>query len=207
MSRVALYVDGFNLYHSIDALNRPDLKWLSLKALAVSYLQKQDTLVSVTCFTAVMKWNPGKALRHREYLAALRATGVEVIEAKFQKNSKYCNAYDRFCEFYEEKQTDVAFAVRVLSDAQTGIADRLLLLTADSDQIPLVRQVRETCPLVSIEIVAPPGRMRHARELCAAASRFAELTPGRLGTCVFPRNVPNEAGHVVARCPASYGVA
>jgi uncharacterized LabA/DUF88 family protein len=204
MSRVACYIDGFNLYHGIDALGRPDLKWLNLHALCRSFMEKQDTLVSVMYFTAVMKWNPEKAKRHLTYIDALKATGVEVVLSKFQKNSKHCKAFDRWCDFYEEKQTDVAFAVNVMSDAHAGIADRMLLLTADSDQIPLVQQVRERCPTISIEIITPPGRIKQARELCAAASGYKELSAGRLGTCLFPRNVGNDAGRIVARCPADY---
>jgi uncharacterized LabA/DUF88 family protein len=204
MSRVYCYVDGFNLYHAIEALRRPDLKWLNLMALAQSFLEKKDTLCSVTYFTAVMKWNPAKAQRHREYIAALKASGVEVVESKFQKNGKYCNAYNRYCNFYEEKQTDVAFAVRVLSDAQRGICDRVLLMTADSDQIPLVQELRERCPTVSVEILAPPGRLRQARELCGVASGFKEISSGRLGTCRLARNVPDDNGKIVARCPAVY---
>lgn len=85
MSRVCCYVDGFNLYHAIDALGRPELKWLSLMALAKSFLGKNDSIISVTYFTAVMRWNPAKAQRHREYIAALAASGVEVIESRFRQ--------------------------------------------------------------------------------------------------------------------------
>ena len=204
MSRVCCYIDGFNLYHAIDALGRPELKWLSLMALAKCFLGKNESIVSVTYFTAVMRWNPAKAQRHREYIAALVASGVEVIESRFQKSGKYCKAYDRYCDFYEEKQTDVAFAVRVLSDALRGICNRALLMTADSDQIPLVQELRERCPTVSVEILAPPGRLQQARQLCDLASGFREITPGRLGTCRLARNVPDESGKVVACCPALY---
>lgn len=204
MSRVGCYVDGFNLYHAIEALGRPDLKWLSLSTLARSYLRDRDTLEGVLYFTAVMKWNPEKANRHREYMRALAATGVEVVESKFLKSNKFCGEYQRWCDFSEEKQTDVAIAARVMSDVHCGRVNRALLFTADSDQIPLVRQVRVDLPDVSVEVVAPPGRMRQARELCAAATRFGELSPGRIGTCKFPRNVADDSGRVVARCPAAY---
>lgn len=204
MSRVGCYIDGFNLYHAIAALGRPELKWLNLSALAKSFLEKNDTLATVAYFTAVMRWNPEKARRHREYLAALRAAGVEIVESKFQKTNKFCRQYQRWCDFNEEKQTDVAFAVRVISDAFSERVDRVLLLTADSDQIPLVRQIRDNLPLVSVEVLAPPGRRSQARELCAAATKFVEISAGRLGTCKFPRNVADEAGRVVAKCPALY---
>lgn len=204
MPKVSFYIDGFNLYHAIRGLNRPELKWLNLQALANSFLEKQDTLVGVTYFTAPMIWDPEKYHRHVEYIAALEATGVEVVKSKFLKSSKYCKAFSRYCDFHEEKQTDVAFAVRVLRDAHLGVMDRAILVTADSDQIPLVSEMTEAFPTMQVHIAAPPGRMREARELCSVATRRSEISAGRLATCLLPRNVSDENGRVVARCPNSY---
>lgn len=33
MRGVIVYIDGFNLYHAIDRLNEPSLKWLDLRAV------------------------------------------------------------------------------------------------------------------------------------------------------------------------------
>lgn len=204
MARVSFYVDGFNLYHAIRALQRPELKWLNLRALANSFLEKQDTLVGVTYFTAPMVWDPEKYHRHVEYITALSANGVEVVKSRFLKTNKYCKGYSRYCDFHEEKQTDVAFAVRVLRDAHLGLMDRAVLVTADSDQIPLARELAESFPALVVHIAAPPRRMREARELCEAATRRSEITEGRLATCLMARNVTDESGRVVARCPSSY---
>ena len=43
MSRVAIYIDGFNLYHSIDELKRPQLKWLNLWALSELIVRDDET--------------------------------------------------------------------------------------------------------------------------------------------------------------------
>jgi uncharacterized LabA/DUF88 family protein len=204
MVRVACYVDGFNLYHAIRGLERPDLKWLNLRALAASYLEKHDTLVGVTYFTAVLTWNSEKHQRHRAYIDALSAYDVSVVESRFIKSNKFCKLYERYCDFREEKQTDVAFAVKVLRDAHVGFVDRAILVTADSDQIPLVRELRETFPTLRVEIAAPPGRLREARELCSVASRFSDISPGRLRTCLLPRNVFDQSGQRVAACPSRY---
>lgn len=204
MPKVSFYVDGFNLYHAIKALERPELKWLNLRALANTFLEKQDTLEGVTYFTAPMVWDPEKFHRHSEYITALRATGVEVIKSRFLKSNKYCKTFSRYCGFHEEKQTDVAFAVRVLRDAQLGVMDRAVLVTADSDQIPLVTEIRQSFPTLEVHIAAPPRRMREARELCDVASRRAEISEGRLASCLLPRNVSDQEGRVVAKCPSSY---
>jgi uncharacterized LabA/DUF88 family protein len=199
-----MYIDGFNLYHAIKALRRPELKWLDLTALARSFLEKRDTLVNVVHFTALKPKDGDKYHRHLAYIAACEAVGVEVIRSKFQRDNKYCEAFSRYCDFDEEKRTDVAFAVRVLRDVQSGAVDRVILITADSDQIPLVEEIRESFATVKVEIAAPPGRLKQARQLCGSATRFHEISAGRLGTCPLPRNVTDERGGVVARCPSKY---
>ena len=158
----------------------------------------------MTYFPAVLKWSTEKYQRHMAYISALEASGVEVIQSKFLKSSKYCRGNDQYCEFNEEKQTDVALAVRILADAYAGLADKVILVTADSDQIPMVQHVRTSFPRVSIMIAAPPGRLRVARELCSVASDFKEITEGRLRNCLLARNVPDAAGVIVARCPLRY---
>jgi hypothetical protein len=45
--RVACYLDGFNLYHAIDDLQKPHLKWVDLEALAQSICRGDETLVKV----------------------------------------------------------------------------------------------------------------------------------------------------------------
>lgn len=67
MRRVIVYVDGFNLYHAIDDLKRPHLKWLDLRALAESLLRKDETLKSVKYFSAYATWMPDRYARHRDY--------------------------------------------------------------------------------------------------------------------------------------------
>ena len=74
--RVACYVDGFNLYHAIDALGDPLLKWTDLRSLAASYLGEDDTLVRVAFFTALNTWDQAKRGRHVNFISALEATGV-----------------------------------------------------------------------------------------------------------------------------------
>lgn len=204
MSRISYYVDGFNLYHAIKSLACPELKWLNLHALAASFLGKHEELAEVTYFTATLVWDAEKCRRHRAYIDALSVYGVNVVESRFIKRNRFCAQYDRYCGFHEEKQTDVAIAVKVLRDAHSRSMERAILVTADSDQIPLVRELRASFPNLSVEIAAPPGRMREARELCKAASRFSEISPGRLRTCLLPRNVVDGQGRIVAVCPARY---
>ncbi|HZP88835.1 MAG TPA: NYN domain-containing protein [Burkholderiales bacterium] len=205
MASTSFYIDGFNLYHAIDGLNRPWLKWLNLKLLAQSYLRKGDELKRVCYFTSRMLYNPDKARRHKRYVDALTAVGVEVISSKFLSVDKYCNGYQRWCKFQEEKQTDVAMATTYLIDAMQNFTERIVLVTADSDQIPAVKAVRENRPLISIELAAPPGRLNQARELGALFETSpSEIKPGRLEGCLLPRTVYSDTGRVASTCPVEY---
>lgn len=204
--RVAVYVDGFNLYHSIAALGEPKLKWLSLSALAASFLRPDDVLVRTCYFTAIQNAFPEKAQRHRRYIDALLATGVTVHLSKFQRTQKHCSFRGSGCHFHEEKQTDVRISTEILMDAFSGTVDRFVLVTADSDQVPTVQAIRRVRPGAEIVIAAPPGRLGVARDLGQNADRVLEISPGRLGAALLPRNVYDAQGKFVASAPAEYPV-
>jgi hypothetical protein len=196
-------VDGFNLYHAIDALGVPHLKWLDLWALCRTFLRDGEALESVAYFTAHMVWDAGKLQRHKQYVAALQSRGVEPIISKFLTQRKYCDTGRRNCKVTSEKQTDVAFATRIIGDCLQRNVERVLLITADSDQIPTLAMVRALAPDIQLSMACPPNRMRSARELNDLADDFREITRGRMERCLLPRNVV--AGNkVVARCPAKY---
>jgi hypothetical protein len=97
---VNVYVDGFNLYHAIAAQDDHRLKWLNLRTLAESYLKRGEVLGRVVFFTAILTWEQQKQARHKNYIVALKANGVEVVESKFRKVSKHCHIMDRYCARY-----------------------------------------------------------------------------------------------------------
>lgn len=204
MARVAFYIDGFNLYHAIEALGKPQLKWLNLMALAASFVKQQDTIAKVRYFSAVQVWDMQKSRRHQRYLDALFAVGVSPTLSVFQKSNKYCSLYRRYCDFKEEKQTDVALAIAALSDAMDGIVDRAVFVTADSDHVPLIREVKRRFPEIDLLLAAPPGRLALARELGRMFPAVDEITEGRIAACLLPRDVYNAAGKKVATCPTAY---
>lgn len=198
------YVDGFNLYHAVSELGAPHLKWLDLMTLARSFLAPEEQLRGVVYFTAVADWNPDKARRHRKYIAALRARGTEVVQSRFQRVTKACKAWSRSCPFQEEKETDVALASRVLVDALTLDISKQIVVTADTDQVPMFRHVRAARSDLELVLAIPPGRLTRAHALRALASSYVEIHPTRLGGCLLPRSIVNADGKIVATCPADY---
>jgi uncharacterized LabA/DUF88 family protein len=203
-SPVCVYIDGFNLYHASAQYDDPYLKWLNFRTLAESFCKTEEFLEQVYFFTAVATWNRDKELRHRNFIRAQKAKGVRVIESKFTKNKKFCIANDRYCKQYEEKQTDVSIAVTLLSDAVKNRMNRAILITADSDQVPLARAMKELFPAIGLTLAAPPGRASAARELGNEISHRVPITLERLHGHHLPKTVLDEAGKVVAQMPELY---
>ncbi len=199
-----MYIDGFNLYHSIAAYRDHQLKWLNLWRLSETFLRRGETLDEVNFFTAVLNWAREKQRRHRNYLAALRAVGVNVHEANFKTARRHCEQTGFRCKFHEEKQTDVAIAVKVVSDVVSSAVDRVILMTADSDQIPVVRFLIKDYTSVKLTLVFPPGRKSQARELGSLIPDHHELSVGRIWTCPLPRTVFDSLGRPIAHMPALY---
>ena len=89
MARVALYVDGFNLFYGMLDEN-PDLKWLDLEALGRA-LRPSDELVKVRYCTANVSalGDPQRPARQQTYLRALRSLPlVEVTFGRFETRQK-----------------------------------------------------------------------------------------------------------------------
>ena len=92
--RVMFFYDGFNLYHSFErarlAAPAEPVKWLDLTALARSHvyiLGPTEVLAGVHYFTAYAEHlaltKPDRLSRHRAYVRALTATGVQVYLGHF----------------------------------------------------------------------------------------------------------------------------
>ncbi|MGD9737763.1 MAG: NYN domain-containing protein [Bauldia sp.] len=201
--RVACYVDGFNLYHAINELRRPYLKWVDLRAVAQSLCRQGETLSKVGYFSAFATWLPGPYSRHREYVAALRHTGVECHIARFSDKGASCKACGSTWIQHEEKETDVHFSLTLLEDAFDDVFDRAILISADSD-VPAVRRVRTRFPAKEVFIATPPKRHGKARDLLQAANSGTAITPGRLARNLLPQTIRAADGRSVITRPANY---
>lgn len=204
MRRVACYVDGFNLYHAIDDLRKPHLKWLDIAALARSICRPDETLVKTAYFSAYATWMPGPYARHRTYVAALRACGVDCHMARFNEKTAQCRSCGNEWTTHEEKETDVHFSLTLLEDAIDDIFDRAILISADGDHAPAVRRVRARAPAKQIFLAAPPRRLGKARELLKACNSGIEVTPGRLARCLLSEHICDAAGALLAKRPVHY---
>ncbi len=204
MLRVSCYVDGFNLYHAVDDLQKPHLKWLDLRALADSLCRNGEQLVKVAYFSAYATWLPASYARHRQYVAALRHSGVDCRIARFSEQSAHCKNCGAQWKHHEEKETDVHFSLTLLEDAIDDIFDRAIIISADSDHAPAIRRVRARQPKKQVFVASPPGRHGAARGLLDVCQSGTNITQGRIARCLFPEVLVDQKGTEVARRPAAY---
>jgi uncharacterized LabA/DUF88 family protein len=201
---ICVYIDGFNLYHATCEYNDPSLKWLNFRSLASSLCRPHEILEEVYFFTAVATWDSEKEKRHRNFIKAQKAVGVTVVESKFKKSKKFCITSNLNCKRYEEKQTDVAIAVTLMSDAIKNRMSRAILITADSDQVPLAKTMKAIFPNIALTLSAPPGRSQMARELGDQIPDRKPLTLGRLHAHHLPSHVRDSCDRVAASMPQFY---
>lgn len=157
-TRTIVYVDGFNLYYGV-LKSSPAWKWLNLASF-FDGLRVDDEIVRICYFTAIV--DEGRAMsetrdRQKRYLKALGSLDrLEVILGKYQPREVKCRATCRQpYQVPEEKKTDVNIAVRMISDAIDGAADRLILVSGDSDIEPAIKWIRSRFPKIKITVYIP----------------------------------------------------
>jgi len=147
MNRVAFLIDGFNVYHSVLQLRKDtghSTKWLNLFSLCSSYIPtifgKEHKLESVYYFTALAEHyrrrSPEKIGRHKAYIKCLESTGTEVVYGRFKKRGTT----------FEEKQTDVAIAVKLLEILCTDKCDTAVIVSGDTDLVPAMKACKRLFP-------------------------------------------------------------
>lgn len=209
IERVSVYIDGFNLYHAICDLNEPHLKWVNLQKLSNSLIDKKSQkVICVKYFSAFANHlsNQGKhdsLLRHRAYLKALQSKGVECIMGNFAKRDLYYagKGYRSRWRRHEEKQTDVAIALHLLRDAYDDHFDRALLISLDTDMLPLFDIFKSAHPHKIIECVAPPER-RHHREIVNRVP-ISNIRRLQIMGALFGKQVVKN-GKIISKRPPEY---
>lgn len=196
--RVIVYIDGFNLYHALDDLGLPHVKWLNLWSLSEKLIRGNEEVAAVKYFTAYATWRPSSYRRHQRYVQALEAHGVTTVIGRFKAKTVRCQAQCRQeYKTHEEKETDVNIGVHLMADALNNRFDRALVVSADTDLNAAVALVRQEAPGVRVDLVAPPGRKNRN------SSALFEVTKGKVKSSLLAAQTPLIGEKVVVR-PTEY---
>ena len=171
--RVAVYVDGFNLYYGLRSKGWRRFYWLDVRALAENLLRPGQRLVGVRYFTSrIAGLERGRQRRQTVFLEALETlSDVEIQYGHHLSKPRECRVCGAQWTVYEEKMTDVNIAVRLLVDAQDDVFDTAILISADGDLAGPVETLLDRYEGKRVVVVFPPGR-RSDRLRDAAPTTF-----------------------------------
>ena len=192
MERIAYYFDGFNFYHSLQSnVLKPrykDFKWFDYNKLCNVLTPKSKTISGIYYFSAYREWKTDSYRRHKNYVNALKTTGVQPVLGKFKKVTRHCVICGATSDkYHEEKQTDVNIALYLLRGALLDEYDTAILCTADSDLIPAIKEVKKYSPLKKIGVLIPIGRKSF--DLENEADFTMRIKEKHLKTCQLPNEI------------------
>ena len=203
MRKAAFFIDGFNLYHSIDNDARlRKYKWLNLWQLCSSLLMPNDMISEVSCFTAYTDWNAERKARHMDYVAINEAAGCQIILGKFLQKDRVSmvecgtpclpTVTQRFCKkkyvAHEEKMTDVNIAVAIVKACALGTCEAIYLVSGDNDLVPALDTARQINPNVRLRLIIPiNARAKNLMRVCQTHSyKYAHIKEKHLAAAQFP---------------------
>ena len=208
MERVAVYIDGFNLFYGLKSKRQgrrgrrwPCYYWLDVCQMSEKLLRPNQKLVLVRYFTARMHHDandPGKVNRQNTYLEALQTLPDAMLhEGYFVEKTRTCRRCGSTYKDYEEKMTDVNIAMEFLSDAQDDLFDTAIIVSADGDLAGPVAAVRRRYPGKKVIMAFPPDR--NSVRLQKIASGFVRLRQSTIRTSQLPPRMTGAGGQVLRR--------
>jgi uncharacterized LabA/DUF88 family protein len=201
MARFCFYIDGFNVYYALQ--EKPyyrKYKWLNYRKLAEKVIQSKDEITGIFYFTALVRWKPQSVIRHEEYIKVLRSVGVETIRGRFMRKHIMCHLCNRHFLTHEEKQSDVNIALKMLGDAVEDVYDKALVISADSDLLPVIKSIQFHAPEKEIGVMFPIGYTSFELRQNAAFRR--KMSEKLLQDCQFPDRI--ELGGTIIERPDSW---
>jgi len=176
--RVAVFVDGFNVYHFLDKTpGYKKYKWLNYRRLAEHYCPQGSTIVSVYYFTALVKFDSEKNKRHNIFIRALRTQDIITVKGKFKpvirkfvvedkSSTQKFKTRDGWIQgriktgyTFEEKKTDVNIAVYLLTKAIENEYDIAMVISGDTDFETALKAIKGKFLNKELIIVVPDRKI------------------------------------------------
>ena len=209
--RVTFLIDGFNLYHSVKEAKKQGAgptRWLDAKSLLTDYLYlfgRDAVLREVYYFSAlahhIEAFKPDVVARHKAFIQALESSGVRIELGRFKRKGLRCDACGAKLKRHEEKETDVAIAVKMMELCHLDATDVLVLVTGDTDLAPAVRTIKTLFPAVQIAFAFPYKRKN--LELAGICPASFEIGKAQYAKHQFPGQLRLPNGATLVK-PASW---
>lgn len=211
MNRIIFVIDGFNIYHSILRLRRDtgySTKWLDIASLCKSYIPlfgKDAKLEDCYYFSAIPHYlsnqKPEKIERHRSYIKCLKSTEIHVELGRFKVKDVFCPRCRSMILKHEEKETDVAIAIKLLEVFFTNACETAVIVSGDTDLSPAVRKSQSLFPDKNIVFAFPYARKN--KELASLAPGSFSINKKQYIRYQLPNPVILESGQKIYK-PTSW---
>ena len=199
--RVAVYVDGLNLYYGLKSRGWRRYYWLDLRRMAEGLLLPDQRLAMVRYFTARFQpsaFDPYRHIRQDTYLKALETLPNLTIQyGHHLPKTGNCLRCGASWTTFEEKMTDVNIAVAMLRDAQYNVFDTAIVISADSDLTAPIDTILQGYPGKRVVVAFPP--YRHSKDLEDHATAFVKLGRRTIARSQFPAQVNDANGYPLHR--------
>jgi len=181
--RVGVYVDGFNLFYSVQRQFR-GLQNIDIRKLCDKLSNQYQSIVSVKYFVSRFKNAYKKVQKQNQYLENLQRSNVQVLYGHNRISVNECkNCKQRWIQG-NEKSTDINISLQMIFDAMDNLYDSAFLITADTDLASTLAALRDRYPRKDLIVAEIPGSK--SRYLKSQASYTIKITEQLLRECQFP---------------------
>jgi len=169
------YFDGLSYFHALIRVGQTQCRLCDPGKIVQVALKPTEAINRIVYFTS-MPWHRGesKCAERTKHIEDLRALGYEVILGKMSKNVHRVSApipglrwlgvrWKHKITRHEEKQTDVNIATEMVKDALLGKCDKMVLVSSDSDFVPVVRFVLDQG--IRVTVLLPPHQKANEMRL------------------------------------------
>jgi uncharacterized LabA/DUF88 family protein len=210
--RLLFLVDALNLYYGVRSASpkRRTLLWLDLHKLCKVIGERMSpgaSQIEVNYFTAIplhlAQKDAAKIQRHRDFIAALKATGVQISQQSFSQKSGNTYAKIKGSEelSWVEKGTDVAIISALFEKAHHDTFDHAVIMSNDADYLPAIDTLRRMYPNKSVTFALTPAKGMVNRRLKAVPKAY-HVTSTDYADCQLPEAVRVSRRRTITRPPA-----
>jgi len=201
---VYCYLDHMNYRHAAKRIGLEYCQAVDPGELTRMCLEIADSLMRSKCFTVLPTHLGDDAVAARmKYIKSLKKIGYQVTLGKMRKKVRAVSVpvlglgwlglkTQRKVTLHEEKDTDINIAIEMVKDALERKCDKMVLISGDSDYLPVIRFVLDHGIKVLV-LVPPHQRVTRLRNL--AQERPNELFVRQLTAEDVISSVLKEAEH------------
>lgn len=198
-------------------------RWLDIRALCSSYLAvigattpTPTTLENVYYFSALATHllpptppppalpvvpTPNKVTKHLDLIRCMEDTGVKVELGRFKAKKVNCNICGGTMIRHEEKETDVAIAVKLFEICLRDECDLAVVITGDTDVSPAIRSVQRLCAGDGKKVWVAFPYYRVNAELQRVADGWLKMAREQYTKFQFPDPYPHSDGTLISKPP------